>query len=190
MFNTRTDMVSLIHDPRNEYYKLYTVDCLGNVAGGRPVLYINLPIQKLKDYASKTLQEGKPVWFGCEVGKFFDRDRQIMDTTLFDYSNLFDLRMSMTKEDRLRYGESCMTHAMVFTGVDVKDGKTVKWRVENSWGDKNGDKGYAVMSDAWFDEYMFQIVMDRPTLAQEVADVLLQEPTVLPAWDPMGSLAS
>eukprot|EP01006_Ploeotia_vitrea_P006682 TRINITY_DN14386_c0_g1_i1.p2 TRINITY_DN14386_c0_g1~~TRINITY_DN14386_c0_g1_i1.p2 ORF type:complete len:456 (+),score=291.91 TRINITY_DN14386_c0_g1_i1:95-1462(+) len=183
------DQVSLINDPRNPYGKLYTVEYLGNVVGGRRVLYINVPIEDLKKYARQTLESDKPVWFGCDVGKFFQRDAGIMDLNVFCYENMFDTSFNMTKAERLVYGESLMTHAMVFTGVDVKDDKTRKWRVENSWGDKNGDKGYMVMSDDWFSQFMYQIVVDKNTLPAEVTAILDQEPTPLPAWDPMGSLA-
>eukprot|EP00808_Paulinella_micropora_P016437 g75878.t1 len=227
--------VSLINDPRNEYYKLYTVDFLGNVVGGRSVRYLNVPIEVMKEETRRELESGRAVWFGCDVGKFFHREKQIMDTRLFDYANLFGTRMSMSKGDRLRYGESLMTHAMTFTGLHIryadeppeqqpeepeikeqnekssekatsetiieaaaaeqkatstKAGEIIKWRVENSWGDKKGDKGYAVMTDCWFDEYMYQVVVPEQYLKAELTQCLTQEPMRLPAWDPMGSLAS
>eukprot|EP00753_Platysulcus_tardus_P000027 PLAT10019.1.p2 GENE.PLAT10019.1~~PLAT10019.1.p2 ORF type:complete len:517 (+),score=253.90 PLAT10019.1:30-1580(+) len=183
--------VSLIHDPRNDYYKLYTVDRLGNVVGGQPTLYINLPISDLAKYARQIIERGDPVWFGCDVGKFFDRKLGVMDLDLFDYSVVYGTSDDMTKADRLIYGESLMTHAMVFTGFDASpDGPTPsKWRVENSWGDKLGDKGYFILTAPWFDEYVYQIAADKSVLPEEVLEILTQEPTVYPAWDPFGSLA-
>jgi len=186
--------VSLINDPRNEYYKLYTVDRLNNVCGGArdKVLYVNVPSEKLKEYGIKELKEGRPVWFGCDVGKFFYRDDGVMDLDNFDYKLLLGVEFGMDKAQRLRYGESLMTHAMVFTAVDLDAaGKAIKWRVENSWSDKRGHKGYCLMTDKWFDEYNYQLVVDKKRLGKEILDVLEQkEPVVLPPWDPMGSLAN
>jgi bleomycin hydrolase len=187
-----SQMVSIVHDPRNEYYKLYTVDRLMNVSGGlRPrVLYINLPVDKLKEYSVKQLQNGRSVWFGCHVGEFFERERGVMDLQQHDYRLVFGVDFAMNKAQRLQFGQSLMTHAMVFTGVHLgEDKKPVRWRVENSWGDKKGDKGYCLMTDDWFSEYNYQICLDKNMLPKDVLDVLKQEPKVLPAWDPMGALA-
>ncbi|RKP14535.1 peptidase C1B, bleomycin hydrolase [Piptocephalis cylindrospora] len=186
-----TQTVSLIHDPRNPYQALYTVQYLGNVQGGRPVLYINLPVDQIKSLAVKALQGGKAVWFGCDVGKHFARSKGLMDMNVLDYDLGFQVQFSQDKADRLRYGESAMTHAMVFTGVHLEEGteRPLRWRVENSWGEDTGEKGYMVMSDEWFSEYTYQIVLEKEDLPSEVLDLLNQDPTVLPPWDPMGSLA-
>ena len=187
------DQVSLINDPRNPYYKAYTVQSLGNVVGGKPVFYINVPIGELKKYTLETLKDDVPVWFGCDVGKHFNRARQTMDSEQFDYDLVFGTKPTQSKADRLRYGQSLMTHAMVFTGADVAPDATVprRWRVENSWGDDTGDKGFALMTDAWFDEYMYQVVVDKSRFAadEQLMKCLDMEPIVLPAWDPMGALA-
>ena len=129
------------------------------------------------------------VWFGCDVSKFFHRPSGVLDTNLFDYKLTFGIDLNLNKADRLRYGESSMAHAMTLTGVDLKDGIPRKWRVENSWGDENGDKGYLCMSDDWFNEYMYQIVVQKADLEEEVLRVLDQQPIALPPWDPMGTLA-
>jgi bleomycin hydrolase len=186
-----TSKVSLINDPRNEYYKLYTVDKLNNMAGGLSVRYINLPVETLEEMAMKTLQAGEPVWFGCDCGKFMQRDKGIFDTKLFDYDLIYNTAPGMDKETRLNYGESLMTHAMVFTAFDKdeSDALPTKWRVENSWGRDAADGGYYVMTAAWFKEWMYQIAVDVSDLPGDVAAVLDQTPSVLPAWDPMGSLA-
>ncbi|KAF9425271.1 hypothetical protein BGZ94_007681 [Podila epigama] len=184
------DTVSIIDDPRNKRQALYTVQYLGNISGGRPIRYINTEIQDLKDLAIKKLQSGKPVWFGADVGKFLQRDAGILDPKVFQYDLTFNVMFDMTKAERLLYGESLMTHAMVFTGVHVdKNGKSVRWRVENSWGEVGGDKGYLVMSDEWFSEFVYQIVLDKASVPQRLLDVLKQEAHVLPAYDPMGALA-
>lgn len=183
-----TPMVSLINDPRNAYGKLYTVNRLGNCCGGRPVLYINLPIEDLKKYAAKSIKEGEPVWFGCDVNKFFDKKLHSMDLEQFDYSNTLGIDFSQSKADRLRYGQSLMTHAMVFNAFDGDELCPTRWRIENSWGDAN-NQGFAVMTDKWFNEFMYQVVIDKVLLPLDITDILKQDPIVLPAWDPMGSLA-
>lgn len=182
-------LFSLVNDPRNEFESLLTVDKLGNVWNGRPVTYVNSKISTLKHAAAAQIKAGIPVFFGCDVGKFSDSQAGIMDTKLYDYELGFNVRLGMTKAQRLMTRESAMTHAMVLTAVQVEDGKSVRWRVENSWSDAAGDKGYFVMSDDWFDEFVYQVVVDPKFVSQETRDVLKQKPKVLPLWDPMGALA-
>jgi bleomycin hydrolase len=186
------EMVCLIHCPQaaKEYNTLYTIDYLGNVVGGDPVRYLNVEMDVLKQAAVAQIVDGSPVWFGCDVGKMLDRDLGVMDLDLFDLGLVYGTDFQMDKAARLDYGQSLMTHAMVFTGVDLDSpGRPTKWRVENSWGDKGGDKGFMVMTDPWFDEYMYEVVVDRKYLAPELLAVLETEPVHLPPWDPMGSLA-
>jgi bleomycin hydrolase len=185
-------MMSLVHDPRHEPKSHLTVDRLGNVVSGRDVSYVNVDMETLKAACIKMLKAGIPIFFGSDVGKFSNTASGIMDLDLYDY----DLGMStsllgMTKAQRLRTGESQMTHAMVLTAVHVDDktGKPIRWRVQNSWGTGAGDKGWFVMSDAWMDEFVYQAVVDPRYVSKEIRDVLKQEPIVLPLWDPMGSLA-
>ena len=185
------DYISLINAPTADkpYHKSYSVKFLGNVKEGRPVRYLNLEIGELKGAAIAQLQDGEPVWFGCDVGKESSRDG-IMDTGLYRLDTLLDMPFGMTKAERLDYGESLMTHAMVFQGVNLDEaGKPDRWRVENSWGDKAGEKGYYVMSDAWFDEYMYQVVVNKKYLPEELVKEYESEPIMLEPWDPMGSLA-
>ncbi|XP_055705751.1 bleomycin hydrolase isoform X2 [Phlebotomus papatasi] len=188
------DKVCLVTDPRptNPYGQVYTVDCLGNVVGGRPVLYNNQPVELLIDLVTKSIKNGDPVWFGCEVVKRFAGTQGIEDLDVHDFNVVFgvDIQVTLNKADRLLYGESAMTHAMTFTGVSVDDnGVTTKFRVENSWGDDRGEKGYLVMSADWFKEFVFEVVVDRALVPPEVLKVFEMEPIVLPAWDPMGTLA-
>ena len=186
------DYVCLVHDPRpeNPYGQTYTVDCLGNVVGGEIVKYLNVDIETMKDIAMKSIVEGEePVWMGCDVGKMMRRDLGIWDAKLFDYEGVYSTKFGLNKAERLAYHDTLMTHAMLFTGVDVVDGKPRRWRVENSWGDEGGKKGFYVMNDSWFDEYMFEIAARKDYLSDELQQALDEEPTVLPAWDPMGALA-
>ncbi|XP_050069823.1 bleomycin hydrolase isoform X1 [Anopheles maculipalpis] len=189
------DKVCLVTDPRasNLYGRSYTVDCLGNVVGGRQVLYNNQPVELLLDLVTKALKFGEPVWFGCEVNKRFAGKQGIEDLDVHDFKLVFgvDIQTTMDKADRLLYGESMMTHAMVFTGVSVDPNsqKPTKFRVENSWGEDRGEKGYLIMTAEWFKEFVFEVVVDRSIVSQDVLDVFDLPPIVLPAWDPMGTLA-
>jgi len=184
------NIVTLINAPMSdkEYRKLYTVKYLGSIKGKR-VIYLNLEIQRLKKFASKTIKNGNPVWFGSDVGKMYHRDKGILDSHLYDYGSLFNTKFNLNKGQRLDYGESRLTHAMVLSGVDIKDNKTVKWKVENSWGKDPGDKGYFIMSDEWFDEYVYEVAINKKYFDNELLNVLTTEPEVLPPWDPMGAVA-
>lgn len=186
------DYVCLVNDPRptSPYGRTFTVEFLGNVAGGEMVKYLNVDIGLMKDVAMRTIMDGEPVWFGCDSGKMLRRDLGIWDARVFDYETLYDTTFGLDKAGRLQYHQTLMTHAMLFTGVDVVDGRPRRWRVENSWGaENNGRKGFFVINDSWFDEHMFEVAARRDSLPAELRDAIDQEPIVLPAWDPMGSLA-
>jgi len=185
------DKVCLIHAPMSnkKMNELYTVDFLGNVVGGGIIKYANLKIEELKKATIKSIKNNEAVWFGCDVGKMFNRDLGIMDMDLYNYENLLNTNFKMDKATRLEYGDSLMTHAMLFTGVDIKEKKPQKWRVENSWGNKNGDQGYYLMSDNWFDEYNYEVVVDKKYLSKKILSIFDLEPKILEPWDPMGALA-
>lgn len=183
-------LFSLVNDPRNEYNRLLTVDRLGNVWGGRPVTYVNVEKDVMKKACIEMLKKGFPIFFGSDVGKYSDSTRGIMDTDLVDYELGFNVKLGMSKAERLTTGESAMTHAMVLTAVHLSpDGKPVRWRVENSWSGTAGTEGYFVMSDRWMDEFCYQAVVDPAVVSTEINDILKQKAKVLPAWDPMGALA-
>lgn len=189
-----SEYVSIVNDPRNPYNQAITVDKLGNVVGGKDVFYVNAPTSELARYAKIMLDKDISVWFGCDVGKDSSLKKNgIMSRTIFNYELLFGTKPQMSKKDRLLHHESEMTHAMLFTGYDLdqkNDQLVTKWRVENSWGDERGDKGYDVMTASWFEEHMYQVVVPKSILSADHLAVLDQEPIVLPVWDPMGSLAS
>ena len=184
-----SDRFSLVNDPRNPYLRLLTVERLGNVHGGRGVVYVNVDMPTMKAAIIAAIKAQQPVFFGCDVGKCSDSSKGILDPALFDYELGFNISLSLTKAQRLESGESSMTHAMVISGVNLVDGAPTKWRVENSWGDASGEKGYLVMTDAWMDEFVYQAVVSPEFVNDEVKDVLKQNPIKLKLWDPMGSLA-
>jgi len=187
------EYVCLIHCPMSdkEYNKVYSVNFLGNVVEGNPIKYLNVEIDDMKKATISSLKNDEPVWFGCDVSKHFHRDLGVMDIDLFNYNLFYDLKFGMNKAARLEYGDSQMTHAMLFTGVDLDSkNKPKKWRVENSWGNKGGDKGYHIMTDKWFDEYNYEVVVHKNHIPQKFLDLLNnKKPIQLDPWDPMGALA-
>lgn len=182
-------LFSLVNDPRNPYNRHLSVKRLGNVYEGRPVTYVNVDMATIKKACIDMLKRGIPVFFGSDVGKYSDLSKGIMDTKLYDYELGFNIKLGLNKAERLQTGESQMTHAMVLTAVHVVDGKSVRWRVENSWGARAGEEGYFVMSDAWMDEFVYQAVVDPSVVSSAVKKVLEQKPKMLELWDPIGALA-
>ena len=186
------DYVSLINATTDDkpFNKSYTVKYLGNVKEGHIIRYLNLDIEELKKAAIAQMKDGEPVWFGCDVGQRELRDFGILDLDTFDIEELFSMDFDMTKAQRLDYGESQMSHAMVLQGVNIlPDGTPNRWRVENSWGDDVGKKGYFVMGDKWFSQYVYQVVVNKKYLTATQLAQYESEPKVLEPWDPMGSLA-
>ena len=186
------DYVCLINCPMSDksYNEIYTVDYLGNVVEGSIIRYLNLPSKRLKEVAAASIKDDHPVWFGCDVGKHFHRNLGVMDMDIFDFELFYSTDFPMTKTDRLEFGDSQMTHAMLFTGVDLDGrGHPRKWQVENSWGEKRSDKGYDIMTDSWFDEYNYEVVVYKDYITKDEFSVYQKDPVVLPPWDPMGALA-
>lgn len=186
------DYVSIINAPTADkpYGRSYTVEMLGNVVGSKPVRYLNVEMGRLKELAIAQMQAGETVWFGSDVAQSSNRKAGIMAEGMHDFTASMDIRLTQDKAGRLDYSESLMTHAMVLTGVDLdENGKAKKWKVENSWGEKVGNKGYFVASDAWMDEYTYQIVVRKEFLTAAELAAYEAEPLVLSPWDPMGALA-
>lgn len=185
------DYVCLVDDPRpsSPRGRTLTVEYLGNVVGGPPVRYLNVDVATIKELAARTITGGEPVWFGCDVAKMMRRDLGVWDAQLFDLAGTYDVEFGLDKAGRLTFGESEMTHAMLFTGVDLADGHPRRWRVENSWGDEHGADGFYTMNDNWFGEYVFEVAIRADLLPAELRRAAETEPIVLPAWDPMGALA-
>lgn len=185
------EYVCLVHDPRpsSEPGRTYTVEHLGNVVGAPPVVYLNTEAEVLKRLTMETLLDGEPVWFGCDTGQMSHAALGLWDARLYDYDSVYDTEFRLTKAERLQHHGSQMTHAMLFTGVDVVDGVPRRWRVENSWGDSRADKGFWTMNDNWFAEHVFEVAVRRDRLPDDLRAAIGTEPVVLPAWDPMGALA-
>lgn len=191
------DYVCVINDPRKEhpYYKRYTVQYLGNITGGKSTEYLNLPIEDLKNLTYKSIKNNEAVWFGCDVGK--SRCEYSMDTLLVNAGLVLNTDLDMTKEERLKSGESLMSHAMVFSGlnevqneVNDSDQQVDRWQVENSWGSKGPNKGFYDMSPEWYDQFVYEVVVHKKYLSDEMEKALADEEVItLPLWDPMGALA-
>lgn len=186
------DKVSLINAPTTSkpFGRAYTVKFLGTVKELYPIRYINVDLDTMKRAAIESIKNNEPVWFGCDVGKQSTRTTGILDAKAYQYELTLNQDITLTKGQRLDYGESLLTHAMVFTGVNLdNDGNPLTWQVENSWGDQVGQKGIFSMSDDWFDEYNYQIMVDKKYLSPTVLEALDKDIIELEPWDPMGALA-
>ena len=186
------DKVCLIHAPMSnkKFNTVYTVEYLGNVVEGQIIKYLNVDVKKLKKSAIQSIKNNEAVWFGCDVGKRFSREQGVLDMGIYDYENVFQTDFKMNKQTRLEYGDSEMTHAMLLTGVDIKKRNSTKWKIENSWGTKSGNNGYMMMTEEWFDEYTYEIVVDKKYISKRILKHLDMEPIALAPWDPMGALAT
>lgn len=190
--NLRSDYVGIINSPTEDkpFYQQITIDYLGNVAGAPPVTYLNLPMEEIKDMIVRQLQDGKPVWFGSDVGSMGERSMGIWSDKIYDFDGTLGIDFSMTKEERLNIRESAMNHAMVITGVNLdENGVPNRWKIENSWSDQNGEKGYYVMNAGWFDKFVYQAVIEKSYLDEKQLEALQTEPMHFMPWDPMGTLA-
>ena len=178
--------VMLMNDPTREYGKVYEIDYDRHVYDGENWLYINLPIERIKEIAIASIKDNTAMYFSCDVGKFFDRKKGVLDIANLDYESLFDTTFPMDKRQRIQTFASGSSHAMTLIAVDIdQNGKTTKWMVENSWGPASGYKGNVIMTDEWFDQYMFRLVAERKYVPADILKMLDQKPILLPAWDPM-----
>lgn len=190
--NKLDDYVSCINAPTKSkpFYKSYTVKYLGNVAGGKIVTHLNLPMERLKELIINQLKDGEIVWFGSDVAGYGDRSRGVWNDQEFDFKSLLNLDLKMEKGESLDFRSSAMNHAMCITGVAFdENGVPTKWKIENSWGNDRGKDGYFIMSASWFDQYTYQAVVNKKYLTKEELDAYNAKPIELKPWDPMGSLA-
>lgn len=177
--------VMIMNDPTREYGKVYEIDYDRHVYDGHNWLYINLPIERIKEMAIASIKDNVAMYFSCDVGKFYNSKKGTLDIANFDYASLMGVEFGMDKKQRVQTHASGSSHAMTLIAVDIVDGEPVKWMVENSWGPASGYKGCLIMTDEWFDEYMFRLVVEKKYVPEDVLKMLDQEPVMLPAWDPM-----
>jgi bleomycin hydrolase len=188
-FETK-DWVSVIHDPRkeNEYNKYYQVRYLGNTKN-QHVGWLNFPIDRVKQLTKESIDNNYSVWFGCDVGNNWDRKTGVHSPDILKLKEFANLDFKSTKEDRLRTHSSLPNHAMVIQGYHTEDDEIKRWKIENSWGEKSGHKGFLLMTDKWFEEYLFQIVVHKKFLTKEEKLCSDQEGKMIEPWDPLGTLA-
>lgn len=177
--------IMVMNNPAVEYNKVYEIDYDRHVYDGQNWVYLNLPIEKIKEMAIASIKDGTALYFSCDVGKFLDRKKGVADIRNFDYGSLLGVDFTMDKKQRIQTHASGSTHAMTLIAVDIKDGKPQKWMVENSWGATSGYKGNIIMTDEWFNEYMFRLVVEKKYVPAEVMSLMSQKPIMLPSWDPM-----
>jgi len=184
------DWVSVVNDPRqsNPYDKFYQVEYLGNVFDTH-VGWINLPIDRLKQLTKSSIDSNLPVWFGCDVGSERDKETGIMDVGIFDYETMYGINFNLTKEQKLLSYSSLPSHAMVIVGYHEDSQNISRWKIENSWGKSSGTDGYLLMTDPWFSEYVYQIVVHKSLLAAEELSIPNTVYKYIPPWDPLGTLA-
>lgn len=179
------DYVVISHAPDRPYYQQYNMPDEDNIIGGPSVTFLNVPLDVFKKTLLMQLKDGVTTWFACDVLQQMSREEGLLDAELYRHGELFNTDLNFTKEERFCYREACMSHAMTFTGVNLVEDKPVRWKVENSWGDKIGDKGYFVMDDNWFDEYVYEIVVDKKYLTDKMKQALTTTPVHLDLWDVM-----
>ena len=177
--------VLFMNDPTREFYKVYEIEYDRHQYDGANWVYVNLPIEEIKKMAIASIKDSTMMYFSCDVGKFYNREKGILDVNYYDYGSLMGTEFGMDKRERILTGSSGSSHAMTLMAVDLdENGNPKKWMVENSWG-MTGYKGHLIMTDEWFDEYMFRVVVDKKYVPQNILELMKQKPTMLPPWDPM-----
>lgn len=180
-----TEYVSLASYPIHPFGKNYSIATSRSMADKSEVTFINIEADQMKSLVLKALLDSNRIWFGCDVGHEANSKKGLLVKGLYNYEELFGIKLDMTKEERLDYRSETSNHAMVFEGVDIVDGKPRKWLIQNSWGKDVGDDGFFAMSDEWFDEYVLNVIIPKQYLPAEVLNIAKQTPTQLPVWDPV-----
>lgn len=176
----------VMNDPTRDYYKVYEIEYDRHVYDGQNWKFLNLPMNEIADMAIASIKDSTNMYFSCDVGKFLDRDLGYMDVNNYDYGSLFGTTFNMDKKQRIATYASMSSHAMTLCAVDLdKDGKPLKWMVENSWGSKYGHNGFLIMTNEWFNEYMFRLVVESKYIPAATLKLFDQKPIMLPAWDPL-----
>ncbi|MDI6618095.1 MAG: C1 family peptidase [Clostridiales bacterium] len=185
------EYVSVINAPTRDkkFGVLYQIPYYGNVVEAGYMTYLNVDIGTMKDLAIKQLKDNEEVWFGCDVTKMSNRELGVMDSSLYDYDLALGTDIIIPKGEKLDYRDSSPTHAMALTGVNLVNDRPNRWKVENSWGEKNGKDGYFVMDDSWFDEYTYEVIINKKYLSDKLKAALEKEPIKLKPWDPICSFA-
>ena len=179
--------IMVMNDPSREYGKVYEIEYDRHVYDGENWVYLNLPIERIKEMAIASIKDNTAMYFSCDVGKFSNRSTGVLDINSFDYESLFRTTLPMDKKQRIQTYSSLSSHAMTLIAVDIdpETGKTKKWMVENSWGPSSGYQGNMIMTDEWFNEYMFRLVVEKKYVPADIMKMLDQKPIMLPSWDPM-----
>ena len=181
-----TQYVMFMNDPVKEYNKLYEIKYDRNLVEGGNWKYVNLPNEEIKEFAKNSILGDDAMYFSCDVGKQLNSKSGVLDLNNYDYNDLFGVNFDMNKEERINTFDSGSTHGMALIGVNIlPDGSIDKWLLENSWGAESGNKGYLTMTDRWFDEYMFRLIIHKKYVNEKVLKIMEQEPIMLPPWDSM-----
>ena len=184
-YDLNGNYVMLMNDPTREYGKVYEIQYDRHLYDGQNWVYVNLPIERIKEMAIASIKANTAMYFSCDVNKFLDKKKGVCDLDNFDYESILGVELTMDKKQRIQTHASGSSHAMTLIAVDLKDGVPQKWMVENSWGAASGYKGNIIMTDEWFNEYMFRLVVEKRFVPADVMQMLQQKPVMLPAWDPM-----
>ena len=183
--NLLTNYVMVMNDPSREYYKCYEIDFDRHRYDGKNWTYVNLPVEEIKEMAIASLKDSTRMYFSSDVTQL-DSKRGLLDVNNYDFGSLLGTTFGMDKKQRIQTFSSMSAHAMTLMAVDLdENGKPKKWMVENSWGAQSGYKGHLIMTDEWFNEYMFRLVLETKYVPKKVLDIFKQKPVRLPAWDPM-----
>ncbi len=183
----QNDYIMLMNDPTREYWRTYEIEYDRHTYDGHNWRYLNLPLDDIKEMAIASIQDSTMMYFSCDVGKELDRTRGLLDLNNYDYGSIFGVTFGMNKEERIRTFDSGSSHAMTLMAVRIEDKKPVMWKVENSWGASSGYQGHLIMTDEWFNEYMFRLVIHKKYASRKVTQAAKKKPIMLPCWDPMFS---